>query len=108
MDFINKEKNLPPIYYKLDKFFSYFPSAGSITGIFLYSFIIYTLTVLVKIFCSKPYEDDDDLYDEDIDDIKTLKKRENRMLNDPIFKKTIEENRKKRAIEAIKLLNKIQ
>ena len=30
------------------------------------------------------------------------------MLNDPIFKKTIEENRKKRAIEAVKLLNKIQ
>ena len=51
---------------------------------------------------------DDDLYDEDIDDIKTLKKRENRMLNDPVFKKTIEENRKKRAIEAVKLLNKIQ
>ena len=30
---------------------------------------------------------DDDLYDEDIDDIKTLKKRENRILNDPVFKK---------------------
>ena len=34
---------------------------------------------------------DDDLYDEDIDDIKTLKKRENRILNAPLFKK----NRKK-------------
>ena len=29
---------------------------------------------------------DDDLYDEDIDDIKTLKKRENRILNDPVKK----------------------
>ena len=30
---------------------------------------------------------DDDLYDEDIDNIETLKKRENRILNDPVFKK---------------------
>jgi hypothetical protein len=30
---------------------------------------------------------DDDLYDEDIDNIETLKKRENRILNDPLFKK---------------------
>ena len=37
---------------------------------------------------------DDDLYDEDIDNIETLKK--------------IEENRKKRANEGVKLLNKIQ
>ena len=51
MDYKNKENNLPPIYYKIDKFLSYFPNAGSITGIFLYSFIIYALTVLVKIFC---------------------------------------------------------
>ena len=29
----------------------------------------------------------DDLYDEDIDNIETLKKRENRILNDPLFKK---------------------
>ena len=30
---------------------------------------------------------DDDLCDEDIDNIETLKKRENRILNDPLFKK---------------------
>ena len=108
MDYKNKENNLPPIYYKIDKFLSYFPNAGSITGIFLYSFIIYALTVLIKIFCSKPYNEDDDLYDEDIDDINTLKKRENRMLTDPVFRKNIEENRKRRALEAVKLLNKIQ
>ena len=30
------------------------------------------------------------------------------MLTDPVFRKNIEENRKRRALEAVKLLNKIQ
>ena len=54
-------------------------------------------------------EDDDlDLFDEDDkQNIEEIKKRREKLLKDPEFRKKLEENRKRKAKEAIDLLNKI-
>ena len=112
-DYINKENNVSPIFFKIDSFLSKFPSFGSLFGMCLYSVIIYTLMLLIRIYCRKPYndEEDDDLDlfdDEDKNDIEEIKKRREKLLKDPNFRKRLEENRKKKAKEAIDLLNKIK
>ena len=76
----------------------------------LYSVIIYLLLLFIRIYCRKPeYDEDDfDLFDkEDKDEIIEIKKRREKLLKDPEFIKKLEENRKKKAIEAMELLNKI-
>ena len=109
-DYINKENNVPSYLLKLDSFFSMFPSFGSLFGMFLYSTIIYLLMLLIRIFCRKPYNEDDDLDlfdDDDKQNIEEIKKRREKLLKDPEFRKKLEENRKRKAKEAIDLLNKI-
>jgi hypothetical protein len=109
-DYINKENNVPKILLILDSFFSKFPSFNSIFGMCLYSVIIYLLLLFIRIYCRKPeYDEDDfDLFDkEDKDEIIEIKKRREKLLKDPEFIKKLEENRKKKAIEAMELLNKI-
>ena len=109
-DYINKENNVPKILLNLDSFFSKFPSFNSIFGMCLYSVIIYLLLLFIRIYCRKPeYDEDDfDLFDkEDKDEIIEIKKRREKLLKDPEFIKKLEENRKKKAIEAMELLNKI-
>ena len=107
-DYINKENNVPKILLILDSFFSKFPSFNSIFGMCLYSVIIYLLLLFIRIYCRKPeYDEDDfDLFDkEDKDEIIEIKKRREKLLKDPEFIKKLEENRKKKAIEAMELLN---
>ena len=109
-DYINKENNVPKILIFIDSFFSKFPSFNSIFGLCLYSTIIYLLLLLIRIYCRKPDYDDEDfnLFDnEDKNEIIDIKKRREKLLKDPEFKKRLEENRKKKAIEAVELLNKI-
>ena len=87
-----------------------FPSFGSLFGMCLYSTIIYLLMLLIRIFCRKPYNEDDDLdlFDDDNkQNIEEIKKRREKLLKDPEFRKKLEENRKRKAKEAIELLNKI-
>ena len=110
-DYINKENNVPKILLILDSFFSKFPSFNSIFGMCLYSVIIYLLLLFIRIYCRKPeYDEDDfDLFDkEDKDEIIEIKKRREKLLKDPEFKKQLEERRKQKAIEAVNLLNKIK
>jgi hypothetical protein len=109
-DYINKENNVPKILLILDSFFNKFPSFNSIFGMCLYSVVIYLLLLFIRIYCRKPeYDEDDfDLFDkEDKDEIIEIKKRREKLLKDPEFIKKLEENRKKKAIEAMELLNKI-
>ena len=109
-DYINKENNVPSFLLKLDSFFSNFPSFGSLFGMCLYSIIIYLLLLLIRMYCRKPYTEEDDLDlfdDEDKKDIEEIKKRREKLLKDPEFRKKLEENRKRKAKEAIDLLNKI-
>ena len=109
-DYINKENNVPKILITLNTFFSKFPAFNSIFGMCLYSFIIYFSLLLIRIFCRKKNytEEDFELFDkEDKNDIIELKKRREKLLKDPEFKKKLEENRKRKAIEAMELLNKI-
>ena len=66
--------------------------------------------LLIRIYCRKPdtYEDDLDSFDdEDKSNIEEFKKRREKLLKDPNFKKKLDENRKKKAKEAVDLLNKI-
>ena len=66
--------------------------------------------LLIRLFCRKPYKEEDDfelLQDEDKKEIEEIKKRREKLLKDPNFKKKLEENRKRKAKEAIELLNKI-
>jgi len=66
--------------------------------------------LLIRIYCRKPdYDEDDfDLFDkEEKNELIELKKRREKLLKDPEFKKKLEENRKRKAIEAMELLNKI-
>ena len=110
-DYINKENNVPKILLILDSFFSKFPSFNSIFGMCLYSVIIYLLLLFIRIYCRKPeYDEDDfDLFDkEDKDEIIEIKKRREKLLKDPEFKKQLEERRKQKAIEALNLLNNIK
>ena len=110
-DYINKENNVPKILLILDSFFNKFPSFNSIFGMCLYSVIIYLLLLFIRIYCRKPeYDEDDfDLFDkEDKDEIIEIKKRREKLLKDPEFKKQLEERRKQKAIEAVNLLNKIK
>ena len=105
-DYINKENNVPKILLILDSFFSKFPSFNSIFGMCLYSVIIYLLLLFIRIYCRKPeYDEDDfDLFDkEDKDEIIEIKKRREKLLKDPEFKKQLEERRKQKAIEALNL-----
>ena len=109
-DYINKENNVPKILITLDSFFSKFPSFNTIFGMCLYSTIIYFLMLLIRIYCRKPdYDDEDfDLFDkEEKSELVEIKKRREKLLKDPEFKKQLEERRKQKAIEAINLLNKI-
>ena len=109
-DYINKEKNVPSYLLNIDSFLSKFPSFGSLFGMCLYSFVIYILMLLIRLFCRKPYKEEDDFAlfeDEDKKDIEEIKKRREKLLKDPNFKKKLEENRKRKAKEAIELLNKI-
>ena len=110
-DYINKENNVPKILLILDSFFNKFPSFNSIFGMCLYSVVIYLLLLFIRIYCRKPeYDEDDfDLFDkEDKDEIIEIKKRREKLLKDPEFKKQLEERRKQKAIEAVNLLNKIK
>ena len=109
-DYVNKENNVPSILLTIDSFLSKFPSFGSLFGMCLYSFILYSLMLLIRIYCRKPDNDEDDLDlfdDEDKNNIEEFKKRREKLLKDPNFKKKLEENRKKKAKEAVELLNKI-
>ena len=109
-DYINKENNVPKILITLNSFFSKFPAFNSIFGMILYSTIIYFALLFIRIFCRKKTynEEDFDLFDkEDKNDIIEIKKRREKLLKDPEFKKKLEENRKRKAIEAMELLNKI-
>ena len=66
--------------------------------------------LLIRIYCRKPDNDEDDLDlfdDEDKNNIEEFKKKREKLLKDPNFKKKLEENRKKKAKEAVELLNKI-
>ena len=110
-DYINKENNVPKILITLDSFFSKFPAFNTIFGMCLYSTIIYLLLLLIRIYCRKPdYDEDDfDLFDkEEKNELIELKKRREKLLKDPEFKKQLEERRKQKAIEAVNLLNKIK
>ena len=109
-DYINKENNVPKILIYLDSFFSKFPAFNTIFGMCLYSIIIYLLLLCIRINCRKPtYDKEDfDLFDkEEKDNLAEIKKRREQLLKDPEFKKKLEENRKRKAIEAMELLNKI-
>ena len=67
--------------------------------------------LLIRIYCRKPdYDEDDfDLFDkEEKNELIELKKRREKLLKDPEFKKQLEERRKQKAIEAVNLLNKIK
>ena len=110
-DYINKENNVPKILITLDSFFSKFPAFNTIFGMCLYSTIIYLLLLLIRIYCRKPdYDEGDfDLFDkEEKNELIELKKRREKLLKDPEFKKQLEERRKQKAIEAVNLLNKIK
>ncbi len=105
-----KQNNVPSYLLKIDSFLNKLPSFGSLFGMCLYSVIIYLLMLLIRIICRKPYNEEDDLDlfdDEDKNDIEEIKKRREKLLKDPNFKKKLEENRKRKAKEAIDLLNKI-
>ena len=110
-DYINKENNVPKILLILDSIFSKFPSFNTIFGMCLYSTIIYLLLLFIRIYCRKPeYDEEDfDLFDnEEKNNIVEIKKRREKLLKDPEFKKKLDENRKRKAIEAMELLNKIK
>ena len=66
--------------------------------------------LLIRIYCRKPdYDEEDfDLFDkEEKSELVEIKKRREKLLKDPEFKKQLEERRKQKAIEAMNLLNKI-
>ena len=109
-NYINKEENVPKFLLTIDAFLSKLPSFGSLFGMCLYSIIIYSLLLLIRIYCRKPYDEEEylDIFDDDDKkDIEEIKKRREELLKDPKFKTKLEENRKKKAIEAVNLLNKI-
>ena len=113
MDYINKENNMPIFLKYLDSFFSIFPSPNNIYILCLYFFVIYILLLLIRKNCRKTtkndYGDDLDLFDEEENkEIKEIKERREKLLKDPEFRKKLELNRKKKAIEAMQLLNKIK
>lgn len=96
IDFENKENNIPWALKFIDKISNYLPPCNNLFGIIFYSFIIYVFGVLIKIFCSKPFnyyeEDEEEKYGTGYE--KKVRER-------------IEANRQKRAVEAEKLLKKI-
>ena len=93
MDYQHKEKNVPKWIYVWNVITSWLPDINSISGLLFYTFVLYVIRIVIKVYCSKPF----DYYEEDKDtfgDNKDLLKR-------------IEENRKTKSKEAEKLLKKI-
>ena len=93
MDYQHKEKNVPKWINVLHVISSWLPDINSISGLLFYTFVLYVIRICIKFYCAKPF----DYYEEDketVGDNKELLKR-------------IEANRKIKAKEAEKLLNKI-
>lgn len=95
-DYENKENNIPLANKIITDILMFFPACNSLFGILFYSFLIYILKVLIRMFCSKPYNPNED--EEEI----------NRNVSyDKAFKDRLEASRKKKAQEAEELLKKI-
>jgi hypothetical protein len=93
MDYQHKEKNVPQWINALHVISSWLPDINSISGLLFYTFVLYVIRICIKFYCAKPF----DYYEEDKETV-----RDNKELL-----KRIEENRKIKAKEAEKLLNKI-
>ena len=96
MDYQHKEKNVPKWIYVWDVITCWLPDINSISGLLFYTFVIYVFRILIKVYCAKPLD-----YDEDSSENNDI------IGNNKDLLRRIEENRKTKAKEAEKLLKKI-
>lgn len=101
VDYNDKNNNVPGFLIWGEKIGSYFPKVNSIFGLVVYSFVIYMFMIGIRMFCSKPYKEEEN-------EIEKFKSEREKKLKDPDFLNKIKEARKIKDKEAINLLNKIK